>query len=311
MGSQNESAMTIRQSDAVSNDYQGLEMVTSPAEALRRVQELQAFVAKVMVRDTDYGVIPGAGNKPALLQPGAQKLAEMYGFAYSFEDVAVIEDWDKPLFMYRKKCVLTSKRDGRFICDGIGSCNSREDRYAWRWVPENKLPQGTDKKLCKTRSTKYGTQYRLPNEDVFSLVNTIEKMACKRALVMAVIGATRSSGVFTQDVEDIPAEVFGQEDESRSWDKGQPKKAAPVADAEFVEGEPQQAAPAKPDAQAVAAGYELRIRNAKSLGELEPIGREIQKTNQLDRETKLKLSTTYQEVKASFAQPAQENGAAA
>lgn len=204
-------------------EYNGLSMVVSPAEALRRVQELQAFVSNVMVVGTDYGVIPGT-DKPTLLQPGAQKLCEIYGFAFSFEDAEKVENWDLPLFHYEMRCVLTSRRDGRFIGTGIGSCNSKEKRYAGRWAFDNEIPQGLDKSLLKRRegkSKKNGkpyTQFWIPNDDIFSLVNTMKKMACKRALVHAVIGATRSAGIFTQDVEDLPREAFGKPDATRSWE---------------------------------------------------------------------------------------------
>jgi hypothetical protein len=50
------------------------------------------------------------------------------------------------------------------------------------------------------------TLYRIPNPDVADLVNTIQKMAQKRALVAATLIATAASEFFTQDVEDIPAE---------------------------------------------------------------------------------------------------------
>jgi hypothetical protein len=52
------------------------------------------------------------------------------------------------------------------------------------------------------------------NEDIFSQVNTLVKMAKKRALVDATLSAGRLSNVFTQDIEDmepisgeIPTEV--------------------------------------------------------------------------------------------------------
>ncbi|KKK67335.1 hypothetical protein LCGC14_2955110, partial [marine sediment metagenome] len=44
---------------------------------------------------------------------------------------------------------------------------------------------------------------RVENDDPYTLVNTLLKMAKKRALVDAVLSATRSSGLFTQDVEDF------------------------------------------------------------------------------------------------------------
>lgn len=45
--------------------------------------------------------------------------------------------------------------------------------------------------------------YRIPNDEVFSLVNTIEKMATKRALIAAVLIGVGASEFFTQDMEDL------------------------------------------------------------------------------------------------------------
>jgi hypothetical protein len=229
------SALAIREQAAqlaTVERYEGLTMVTSAAEAKRRVQELQAFVQSVMVSGVDFGVIPGTGDKPALFQPGAQKLAELYGFSHNFEDTGSALDWEKPFFLFRKRCILTSRRDGGYVGDGIGSCNSREDRYAYRWVGDRDLPKGVDKASLrsKQRTGRNGswTTYRMPNEDIFSLVNTIEKMACKRAYVHAVISVTRSSGMFTQDVEDLPPEAFGEVDGARQWEKGREDEARTV-----------------------------------------------------------------------------------
>lgn len=45
--------------------------------------------------------------------------------------------------------------------------------------------------------------YRIPNDEIFSIVNTILKMAQKRALVAATLIATNASEFFTQDIEDL------------------------------------------------------------------------------------------------------------
>ncbi len=228
--------------------YQGLAMVVSPAEARKRLEQLQAFVKSTMVPEIDYGVIPGTGGKdpkPTLLQPGAQKLAEIYGFSVAFEDVETVQDWLAGFFLFRKRAVLTSRSDGRFIGDGVGSCNSKESRYAYRWVNEREVPKHLDPAtlLRRTRDTRNGpwVQVRIPNDEVFDLVNTIEKMACKRALIHAVIGATRSSGIFTQDLEDIPPEAFGVPldvayepvAEAPAKTKGRARKVEPAADDPF------------------------------------------------------------------------------
>lgn len=70
-------------------------------------------------------------------------------------------------------------------------------------------------------------QYRVPNEDVMSQVNTILKMAQKRAFVAATLIATNASEFFTQDVEDyIDGEiVYPAPAQSKQADK-QPQQPA-------------------------------------------------------------------------------------
>lgn len=51
------------------------------------------------------------------------------------------------------------------------------------------------------------TQYRIPSDDVYSLVNTILKMAEKRAFVAVTLLGTSASEFYTQDVEDFAQSV--------------------------------------------------------------------------------------------------------
>lgn len=235
-------------------DYRGLTLVVSPTESLRRMQELQAFIKEVLVEGIDYGQIPGI-DKKILLQPGAQKLAEVYGFAHKFVDIKTVEDWDRPFFFYRRGCVLTARRDGLYVGDGIGSCNSKEDRYAWRWLWPEQVPKGIDRSTLKERSTRNGKQqFRMANEDIFSLVNTIEKMACKRSYIHAVTAVTRSSGLFTQDVEDLPDDVYGEAEETRSWESGEGKKTDRI---DKVDAFLAALADAKTDAACQAVGRDM------------------------------------------------------
>lgn len=55
------------------------------------------------------------------------------------------------------------------------------------------------------------TMYRVPNEDIFDAVNTIQKMAFKRALVACTLIATNASEVFSQDQEDLIESSFTPE----------------------------------------------------------------------------------------------------
>lgn len=182
------------------------QMVMTVEQAVARLKEFQRFVDAVMVKEVDYGIIPGT-DKPTLLKPGAEKLCEMYGLAPVIQVTHRIEDWDKPFFHYECRCELLSKRTGRVVAVGVGSCNSRERRYADRWVFASEIPAGVDREGLQRREFtgrdgKRYVKYLWHNEDIYTLVNTILKMAKKRALIDATLSATRSSGMFTQDIED-------------------------------------------------------------------------------------------------------------
>jgi hypothetical protein len=142
----------------------------SIVQAKERITLLQNFVREMMVPNVDYGLIPGC-QKPSLYKSGAEKLCDVYGFSKQVEITNRVEDWEKAIFAYEVKVTLINKRTGLIEAEGIGSCNSREKKYK--------------------------------NQDGFTICNTILKMAKKRALIDAVLSATRSSGIFTQDIEDL------------------------------------------------------------------------------------------------------------
>jgi hypothetical protein len=69
----------------------------------------------------------------------------------------------------------------------------------------------TKRKTSKGESPAWeidGTMYCLPNEDPADIVNTVLKMADKRALVAATLIATGLSEYFTQDIEDYVTGEF-------------------------------------------------------------------------------------------------------
>lgn len=181
--------------------------VMSLGQAVARLKEFQTFVSTMMVKDVDYGIIPGT-PKPTLLKPGAEKLAEMYGLAPTVEVTHRVEDWEHGFFHYEVRVRLVSKRTGAVVAEGLGSCNSREARYVNRWVFASDIPDDVDKTKLQKRegkSKKTGrpyTQYLWSNTDPYTQVNTFLKIAKKRGVIDATLSATRSSGMFTQDVED-------------------------------------------------------------------------------------------------------------
>jgi len=182
---------------------------------LVQINRFQEIAKKQMVRGRDFGVVPGT-DKPTLLKPGAEKISKLLKLADTYEVIDRQEDWDKPFFRYLVKCQLKVTGTEVVVSEGFGECNSKENRYRWRWVYEGDLPPGIDTSQLVTRRGRYGTQYRVENEDIFTQVNTMLKVAKKRALVDASLSAGRLSDVFTQDIEDFDTSQSGEETETKS-----------------------------------------------------------------------------------------------
>jgi len=201
------------------------------AEMQEQLDIVQRFFQKIMVKDQDYGIIPGT-DKPTLLKPGAEKLCELYGFAPVIKDIKEEKDNETGFCHYLVIVTLIHKRSGIVVAEGVGEANTNEDKFRWRWTPEWKLSPDIDRSSLQFRTevTKDGRKYRLykiENQSPYSLWNTVLKMAKKRALIDATLSATRSSGIFTQDMEDlqgwIDAEVVDNEPP-----KPQAKKTIPT-----------------------------------------------------------------------------------
>lgn len=240
------------------------EMVMSPREALRRYEETRAFVAAVMVPNVDYGVIPGTGDKPTLLKPGAERLIELYGYQPEFEFIERTENWGDdgraPFLYYIVRCRLIHRESGIVVATGIGSCNTRESKYAYRWIWPRDLPEGVSPKTLKQRKTRKGdVQYAIPNTEIGDLANTILKMAQKRAMVAAVLVACRVGGMFQQDLEDVAnnEDLLGEEEGTRSWEKADAAASAGIV--ERLVAALREAVAGKPPKEGLAA---LRITAA-------------------------------------------------
>lgn len=183
-------------------------------DAVTQLQQMREFRKRVLQEGVDFGVIPGTGTKPTLLKPGAEKLAQLFGFSVEFERAeGTIEDWERGFFNYAYRCTVTQRATGATVAVSEGSANSKEDKYRWRNVPEWELPDGKEEREAlvakahhsKRRNTRKGwrTFYYFENDEPFSLVNTLQKMAQKRAMIGSMLIATRASEEFTQDVEDL------------------------------------------------------------------------------------------------------------
>jgi hypothetical protein len=131
-------------------------------QAVTKKEMMNTFIGKVLKESVDgegdYGAIPGAGKKKILLKPGAEKLCSIFGLAPQYSEDKIIEDWTgaqhggEPLFYYSYRCALM--RGGRFMGEAIGSCNSWESKYRYRWSRADQLPAGTDLEKLPVRGGK-------------------------------------------------------------------------------------------------------------------------------------------------------------
>lgn len=141
--------------------------------------------------DGDYGTIPGT-KKDTLLKPGAEKLLKLFGFGVRVKLVEKIIEKEANLAIFIYEAEVYHLRTGVQIAQCQGVANSQETKYRERTVWNKKtLPNGSEIKESRKEET-----------PIFDILNTLMKMAQKRAIVGATIIATGASDYFTQDLED-------------------------------------------------------------------------------------------------------------
>lgn len=186
---------------------------------------LQELMEKILKKDVDYGVIPGmAGGKPTLLKPGAEKICTMFRLDPQFVVLNAILEED--FVMYDVRCDMYSIHTGNRLGSGTGSANSREEKWMWRKAIATKEYDDAppDKRRVKLRRKSDGSTWeeKQVRQNPYDLANTIEKMACKRALVAATLVTTAASSIWTQDIEELPPETRGQASTEEGTDARKP-----------------------------------------------------------------------------------------
>ena len=190
--------------------------------SIDNIRKFQAVVKQTLKAEHDFGKIPGAGNKPVLLKPGAEKILMLLGVTSEYIFLECEKDYKNNFFAFTIKCILS--RGGQKITEGIGHCNSMESKFRWRWVTEKDVPSGLslDDLTSKTYNGQYGPykKYRIENDDIHSIVNTIMKMAKKRSQIDATLTVGSLSDVFSQDFEDEEVEIQSEIKESNDKSNG-------------------------------------------------------------------------------------------
>jgi len=141
--------------------------MTSFKATMSKIGQFQKLVRENLQDGKDYGTIPGT-SKPTLYKPGAEKILMLMGLQSTYEIIDSTRNWEVGFFQYQVRCTL--KKEDSIITQGLGACNSKENKYA--------------------------------KQNPFNIDNTILKMAKKRSQVDASLTVASLSEIFTQDLED-------------------------------------------------------------------------------------------------------------
>lgn len=205
-------------------------------ERIRRIQrELMIGPTGEDPEGEDYGIIPGT-KKPTLLQPGAEKLCKFYGLVPKFTEQIIQGDGKTvPHLRVIVHCFIHhGDETGPLAAEGYGAANSWEKKHRYRngsnvcpACGSSTVMRSKDRVtgelngdwFCWVKKGGCGAEFRkgseevqqiesqvigtIENPDPYEAENTLLKIAKKRALVDATKLATATSGLFTQDAEDL------------------------------------------------------------------------------------------------------------
>lgn len=200
------------------------------------INAIQRVLSEVMIDGKHYGKIPGCGDKPCLLKPGAEKIMATFGIRPEVEITKSVDPIDGH-YTY-EVTVRALSHDGAFLGEGVGECSTREEKYAWEKAASDEhfaeTPE-SDRRL-RWRRGKNPWQEQQVRTNPADKANTVLKMAKKRALVDMVLTVTAASDIFEQDLDeehlrpaemDAPPEpVKPPQRKSESKPKSEPKKSS-------------------------------------------------------------------------------------
>ena len=142
------------------------------------IQLCQQLVSEVLEKDIDYGNIPGVST-PFLWDSGAAKIMAAFNCYAEYKVIdSVIQ---VPHIRYTITSQLINRSSQQIVATGIGAASTKEVKHRYRWTDDPEK-EGISRKGLKTRRD---GKYRIPNPDTEDLLNTIAKMAAKRADVDA------------------------------------------------------------------------------------------------------------------------------
>ena len=258
------------------------------------LQSIHEVMRDCMAEGQDYGKVPGCGDKPGLFQPGAQKLSMMFQLNPAVAQETVT---DYPNFNRGYRLVVRVTAGSKFA-EGVGECSTMESKYRFRNA--NKVCPHCGKETvfrskdkpefyCWSKKGGCGNVFvdgspmaakineqasgKVEHDNPPDFWNTVRKMAFKRAFVHAIINATNTSELWSQDLEDLDANGLVNAPTSQESSKAAP--ASPTAPPATSSRPAQQNAP-QSQPEATATGWKdfivpkfIKKYAGKTLGEME------------------------------------------
>ena len=149
---------------------------------------LQALVRDVLVKGRDYGHVPGI---PAefLWDPGASQIIGSFNSHVGPRRILSLVDDGEKIAVIVEVPLLAFGSDHE-VGSGIGAASTYETKHKYRWVNNPREWGYTEEasKTLKSRERDGDIEFRIPNPEHGELLNTIVKMASKRAEVDAAEG---------------------------------------------------------------------------------------------------------------------------
>jgi len=217
------------------NEVAVIERPLSAIQLREQVNLIQEIMKEVMQDGQHYGLIPGCGDKPSLLKPGAEKL--MFTFRLVPDpEVEVFDLYHQTVSGHREYRVKVKiySRGGEYMGGGVGSCSTMEGKYRFRGgektgtgkpIPKEYWNLKKDGKNSEAQDLIGGHGFshgkingaweicemgeKVEHDNPADFYNTCEKMAKKRALVDATLTVTAASDIFTQDIEEMVEVIPG------------------------------------------------------------------------------------------------------
>lgn len=218
------------------DDFEFMARLDSLKLAIERFRQMMREVlTKGKTHDCDLMEIEGV-DRPVFTQSAAEKTCFLAKLVPTYIiNRAPGTPPDSPAIAYLVACQLhLGNADGPVTAEGVGSCNSHERKYRWRYA-EKSCPAcgvvgsllhskhkddrgpfaGTKPYFCWTKKGGCNAKFsetderitkqkigQVENPEPYDLDNTLLKMAKKRAFVDAAKTATCASGMVTQDLEE-------------------------------------------------------------------------------------------------------------